>query len=72
MGWKKDWKFLNFQVPPVLNDRLLAIYHKTGRSRPDQVREALMTHFGIEDLSLEHAQESGQKQSFGKCKSGVA
>ena len=50
MGWKKDWVFLNIQIPPALNEALNAVTRKTGRSRADQTRSALMSQLGVDDL----------------------
>ena len=51
MGWKKDWVFLNIQISPSMNEALNAITRRTGRSRADQTRHALMEQLGIDDLS---------------------
>ncbi len=55
MGWKKtDWKFVNAQIPPALDQRLADRASKAMVSRADVIRAALAAYLGVDALEELH------------------
>lgn len=51
MGWKQNWVYVNLQVPPALDEYMKDYARRTGTTRPDQIRRALMQFHNISDLT---------------------
>jgi hypothetical protein len=65
MGWKHDWVFLNIQIPKAMDSAMMDITRRSGHSKAAQVRQALMTALGIDDLSQPYTPDS--KSATSNC-----